>query len=70
MILVFLALLFSLFTFLLHYALNYTPHEQRFYKTQAKYIKSNWKKIIKNESEAFVEVIDVSKLIEENKALL
>ncbi len=37
-------------------ALSYTAHEHRFYQAQAKFIKSNWKKIIKNESAPLVSI--------------
>ena len=34
---------------------SYTPHEMRFYKAQANFIKGNWKKIIRNESAQMIE---------------
>ena len=39
----------------------YTPHEERFYKTQVDFIKKNWIKVIKNESQ---ELVSTKKLVE------
>ena len=38
----------------------YTPHEERFYKTQVSFIKKNWEKVLRNESQEFV---DTQKLV-------
>ena len=45
---------------------NYTPHEKRFYKAQVSFIKKNWHKLVKNESE---EIVETDKLISIGKNL-
>ena len=48
------------------YGAYYTKHEKRFYENQIKFIKKSWAKLIKNESEEFV---DTSTLIKKTKDL-
>ena len=53
--------LFAIISIEVTFAISYTAHEHRFYQAQAKFIKSNWKKIIKNES---VPLVNIDQLLD------